>query len=81
MQKQFTMKRIKLAAVFFIVAACFICLRSGQTAGSGEQDQPRRPLEFVPTTAPLEVRAGTDDGAVLAIQFTGSIHGVLEPCG
>ena len=81
MQKLNTVKRAKLAAVAFITLISFACLRSGQTAANQEQEQPRRPLEFVPVTAPLETRAGTDDGAAFAIQFIGSMHGSLEPCG
>jgi hypothetical protein len=81
MQKLNTIKRVKLAAVAFATVISFACLRSGQTAANREQEQPRRPLEFVPVTAPLETRAGTDDGAAFAIQFIGSTHGSLEPCG
>jgi hypothetical protein len=81
MQKLNTIKRVKLAVVAFIIMISFACLRSGQTAASQEQEQPRRPLEFVPASAPLETRAGTDDGAAFAIQFMGSTHGSLEPCG
>ena len=82
MQKLNTIKRVKLAAVAFVTVISFACLRSGQTAANREQEQPpRRPLEFVPITAPLETRAGTDDGAAFAIQFIGSTHGSLEPCG
>jgi hypothetical protein len=80
MQKLNTVKRVKLAAVAFVIVISFACLRSGQTAANREQEQ-RRPLEFVPVTAPLETRAGTDDGAAFAIQFIGSTHGSLEPCG
>lgn len=81
MQKLHTIKRIKLIAVAVIVVSWFAGLRAGQTAANPEQEQPRRALEFVPVTAPLETRAGTDDGAVFAIQFIGSTHGSLEPCG
>jgi hypothetical protein len=81
MQKLNTIKRVKLAAVAFATVISFACLRSGQAAANREQEQPRRPLEFVPVTAPLETRAGTDDGAAFAIQFIGSTHGSLEPCG
>jgi hypothetical protein len=81
MQKQNTIKRIKLVAAAIIMVSFFTCFRAGQTAASGEQEQPRRALELVPTTAPLETRAGTDDGAAFAIQFFGSTHGNLEPCG
>ena len=81
MQKLNTIKRVKLAAVAFVTVISFACLRSEQTAANREQEQPRRALEFVPATAPLETRAGTDDGAAFAIQFLGSTHGSLEPCG
>lgn len=81
MQKLNTIKRVQFAIVVFATLAAYVCLRSGQAAASGEQEQPRRPLEFVPSTAPLEGRAGTDDGAAFAIQFVGSLHGSLEPCG
>lgn len=81
MQKLNTIKRVKLAVVAFLTMTSFACLRSGQAAANREQEQPRRPLEFVPLTAPLETRAGTDDGAAFAIQFMGSTHGSLEPCG
>jgi hypothetical protein len=80
MQKRNTLKRVKLIIVAFATFASFACLRSGQAAG-GLQEQPRRALEFVPVTAPLETRAGNDDGAAFAIQFIGSMHGSLEPCG
>lgn len=81
MQKRNTLKQVKLAIVAFATIISIICLRSGQAAASSEQEQPRRALEFVPVTAPLETRAGTDDGAAFAIQFIGSMHGSLEPCG
>jgi hypothetical protein len=81
MQKPDTIKRIKLAVVAFATMISLAGLRAGQAAVEGEQEQPRRALEFVPTTAPLETRAGTDDGAAFAIQFIGSMHGSLEPCG
>lgn len=81
MQKLNTIKRVKLAAVAFLTVISFACLRAEQTAANREQEQPRRALEFVPATAPLESRAGTDDGAAFAIQFLGSTHGSLEPCG
>jgi hypothetical protein len=81
MQKLNPIQRIKLAAVAFVIVIAFACLRSGQTAANREQEQPRRPLEFVPVTAPLATRAGTDDGAAFAIQFIGSTHGSLDPCG
>ena len=80
MQRLNTITRIKLAVVAFLTVAALIGLRPGQTA-AGAQEQPRRALEFVPVSAPLETRAGTDDGAALAIQFVGSTHGSLEPCG
>ncbi|MFL6214679.1 MAG: hypothetical protein ACJ74J_12395 [Blastocatellia bacterium] len=80
MQKLNIITRIKLAVVAFLTIVSLVGIRSGQTATS-EQDQPRRPLEFVPVSAPLEGRAGSDDGAAFAIQFIGSTHGSLEPCG
>ena len=80
MQKRNLIKRFKIAIVAFFLITAIVGLRSGRAA-SGEQEQPRRPLEFVPITAPLETRAGTDDGAAFAIQFIGSTHGSLEPCG
>jgi hypothetical protein len=80
MQKLNIITRIKLIVVAFLAAVSLLGMRSGQTAAGG-QEQPRRPLEFVPVTAPLEGRAGTDDGAAFAIQFIGSTHGSLEPCG
>ena len=73
MQKRNTIKRIKLVIVAFITIAAFAVVRA--------QEQPRRALELVPVTAPLETRAGTDDGAAFAIRFIGSTHGSLEPCG
>ena len=81
MQKLNLIKRIKLIVLTFVAAIFFACLPGGQTTANREQEQPRRPLEFVPTSAPLETRAGTDDGAAFAIQFIGSTHGSLEPCG
>ena len=80
MQKRNTLKRIKLVIVAFITIAAFAGMRAGSAADT-EQEQPRRALELVPSTAPLETRAGTDDGAAFAIQFIGSTHGSLEPCG
>ncbi|HJQ26764.1 MAG TPA: hypothetical protein VKA60_22815 [Blastocatellia bacterium] len=80
MQKRNTIKRIKLVIVAFMTIAAFAAVRTGRAAGT-DQEQPRRPLELVPVTAPLETRAGTDDGAAFAIQFIGSTHGSLEPCG
>jgi hypothetical protein len=80
MQKLNIITRIKLTVVAFLAVMAVAGMRSGQTA-AGNQEQPRRPLEFVPVSAPLEVRAGTDDGAAFAIQFMGSTHGSLEPCG
>ena len=80
MQKRNTLKRIKLVIVAFITIAAFAGMRAGRAAGT-EQEPPRRALELVPSTAPLETRAGTDDGAAFAIQFIGSTHGSLEPCG
>ncbi len=80
MQKRNTIKRIKLFIVAFLTIAAFAASRAGRAAGT-EQEQPRRALELVPSTAPLETRAGTDDGAAFAIQFIGSMHGSLEPCG
>ncbi len=80
MQKLNIITRIKLIVVAFLAVVSLVGMRSGQTAASG-QEQPRRPLEFVPVSAPLEGRAGTDDGAAFAIQFIGSTHGSLEPCG
>lgn len=81
MQKPNLIKRVKLIALAFVAVMFFACLYAGQTTASHEQEQPRRALEFVPTSAPLETRAGTDDGAAFAIQFIGSTHGSLEPCG
>lgn len=75
-----TIKRIKLVIVAFIMIAAFAFVRAGRAADQA-QEQPRRPLEFVPSTAPLETRAGTDDGAAFAIQFIGSTRGSLDPCG
>ena len=80
MQKRNTIKRIKLVIVAVMTIAAFAAVRAGRAAGT-EQEQPRRALELVPNTAPLETRAGTDDGAAFAIQFIGSTHGSLEPCG
>jgi hypothetical protein len=80
MQKLNTITRIKLSVIAFLMVVALVGLPAGQTAAAG-QEQPRRPLEFVPVSAPLEVRAGTDDGADFAIQFVGSTHGSLEPCG
>ena len=73
--------RVKLVALAFVTIIFFACLYSRPTTANREQEQPRRPLEFVPTTAPLATRAGTDDGAAFAVQFIGSTHGSLEPCG
>jgi hypothetical protein len=81
MQKSNPIKHVKLLIVAFITIASFAGMRAGQAAAEGGQEQPRRPLELVPSTAPLEARAGTDDGAAFAIQFIGSTHGSLEPCG
>lgn len=81
MHKLITLRRIKLLAIAFVVVTFIAGLRAGQTAANPEQEQPRRALEFVPVSAPLETRAGTDDGAAFAIQFSGSTHGSLEPCG
>ena len=80
MQKLNIITRIKLTVAAFLAVMAAAGMRSGQTA-AGNQEQPRRPLEFVPVSAPLETRAGTDDGAAFAIQFMGSTHGSLEPCG
>ena len=79
MLKPEAMKRIKLAITICATVMIAFFARSGH-ARSG-QEQPRRALEFVPVSAPLETRAGTDDGAAFAIQFMGSTHGSLEPCG
>ena len=81
MQKPNTIKRVKLISLAFIAVIFIACLRSGQTTATGVQVQPRRALEFVPVSAPLETRAGTDDGAAFAIHFIGSTHGSLETCG
>jgi len=81
MQKPNAIQRLKLTIVALATMISFACLRSGQAAANPEQEQPRRALEFVPVSAPLETRAGTDDGAAFAVQFIGSTHGSLEPCG
>ena len=77
MQKLNTLKRVKLASVAFVTVISFAGLRSGQTAANREQEQPRRALEFVPVTAPLETRAGTDDGA--PDRFSGTGHRIRDP--
>jgi hypothetical protein len=77
MQNQNAIKTAKLIVISIAAMVCF-CLPGQQTFG---QDQPRKPLELVGINAPLETRAGVDDGAAFAVQFGGSTHGSLEPCG
>jgi hypothetical protein len=81
MQMQNGIKRIKL--IVMICAAIFVgtSLFGRQTPASAAQEQPHRALEFVPTGAPMETRAGVDDGAAFAVHFFGSTHGSLETCG
>jgi hypothetical protein len=43
--------------------------------------QPRRRVEIIGISVPAQERAGADDGAALAIHFTGDMHGSLQPCG
>lgn len=80
MQNQNIIKTAKLAVIFIVATIC-VCLPGRQTSASAGQDQPRKQLELVGINAPFETRAGVDDGAAFAVQFMGSTHGVLEPCG
>ena len=80
MQNQNAIKRIKLIVTFITALVCSSSAWQQGLASAG-QDQPRKQMEFVSINAPFETRAGVDDGAAFAIHFTGSTHGILEPCG
>ncbi|MGA9774038.1 MAG: hypothetical protein WBV94_33715 [Blastocatellia bacterium] len=80
MQNQNAIKTAKLILISVAAVICS-CLPGQQTRAGVGQDQPRKQLEFVGVNAPLETRAGVDDGAAFAVQFGGSTHGGLEPCG
>lgn len=76
MQNQNIIKTTKLIVIFIAAMICS-CLPSA----SAGQDQPRKLLELLGINTPFEARAGVDDGAAFAVQFIGSTHGGLEPCG
>ena len=80
MQNQNIIKTTKLVVIFIAAMICSY-LPGRQARASAGQDQPRKQLELVGITAPFETRAGVDDGAAFAVQFIGSTHGSLEPCG
>lgn len=81
MQTQNGIKQIKL--IVMICAAAFVSsgLFGQPPPASAAQEQPRRALEFVAAGAPMETRAGVDDGAAFAVHFFGSTRGTLETCG
>lgn len=81
MQPQNIIKRSKLAVMIGAAACLGFGLFGKQTPVGAAQDQPRRALEFVAAGAPMETRAGVDDGAVFAVHFIGSTRGTLETCG
>ena len=81
MQTQNGVKQIKLIVMIGVLAFATFG-RFGQAAlGSAAQEQPRRALELVPVSTPLEARVGLDDGALLAVQFLGNTRGTLDTCG
>ena len=81
MQTQNGIKRIKLIVLICVLALAGVGLCGQPKLTHAAQEQPRRALEFVPINAPLDARAGVDDGAMLAVHFFGSTRGTLETCG
>ncbi|HLG14702.1 MAG TPA: hypothetical protein VJH03_09415 [Blastocatellia bacterium] len=74
------MKRTRLIALLALLV-----FSSGppwtSTNGRTQERIPPNRLDFVPVGTPFGERFGVDDGAVLAVHFSGEIHGGLEPCG
>lgn len=71
MQANKTQKAVKIVISLIVLAF----------AGATLAQQPRRRVEIVGVSVPAAERAGADDGAALAIHFTGDTHGSLQPCG
>ena len=71
MQALKTQKTVKIVLSLIVVAFATATLAQ----------QPRRRVEIVGVSVPASERAGADDGAALAIHFTGDTHGSLQPCG
>lgn len=72
-------RRTKLGAVAIAAALLFSHMLWQLTEASVQQ--PGRPFDLVGYQTPMNERPGIDDGAVMAIHFSGDIHGALEPCG
>lgn len=81
MTEKRVIKRIKLGAVAVAAALILSQMFWQMPEAYSEQQQPGRAFELIGYQTPLNERMGTDDGAVLAIHFSGDIHGTLEPCG
>src|SRR5262249_16031785 len=50
-------------------------------SSSNPESQGGRQFELVGISTPFTERAGSNDGAVFAIHFTGDTHGSLDTCG
>jgi hypothetical protein len=80
MQSNRVKKLLKLAAVAAALVSGLWHSDFRGTSAAEPQDQRRR-FEIVGVDAPLDQRAGSDDGAAFVIHLTGDTHGGLEPCG
>lgn len=81
MTEKRAIRRIKLGAIAAAAVLLFSQMLWQMTEASSEQQPPKRPFELIGYQTPFNERMGADDGAVLAIHFSGDIHGTLEPCG
>jgi len=79
MTEKRAIRRIKLGAVATAAALIFSNMLWQLTEAATQQ--PGRPFDLIGYQTPMSERPGVDDGAVMAIHFSGDIHGTLEPCG
>jgi len=72
------MRRLKVVAIIMVLALFALAyLHTTSTA----QNPPQRLFEIVGMNVPFQERVGLDDGAVLAIHFSGDTRGNLDTCG
>ena len=78
MRNENRVRRLKLAAIISVLTLLvFAYINTTSTA----QNPPQRLFEIVGMNVPFQERVGVDDGAVLAIHFSGDTRGNLDTCG
>jgi len=78
MRNENQMRRLKLAAIISILTLLVFAYINTTSAA---QNPPQRLFEIVGMNVPFQERVGVDDGAVLAIHFSGDTRGNLDTCG